>query len=106
MSNSDDSDFKPKPVKRFIAGAVCPRCAEMNKLTMHRNEHNQQVRECVRCGYSDAIGDDGKPQEIVGDELKTRVNQPRVGEDVLAHEDEIQVVNILGPNPGAKRKDH
>lgn len=88
------------PTKRFIAGAVCPRCAEMDKLVMYTDDQNQQVRECVRCGYQDVMTDSG-PQE-----LNTRVNQPRPGEKPLAHEDEIQVVNILEPNPGAKRKDH
>ncbi len=89
-----------KPLKRFIAGAVCPRCAEMDKLVMYNNEKNQQVRECVRCGYQDVMTDSG-PEEIT-----TRVNQPRPGEETLPHEDEVQVVNILDPNPGAKRKDH
>lgn len=92
-------------VKRFIAGAVCPRCAEMDKLVMYHNEQNEQVRECVRCGYRDKMTDNG-PVSMDVDEVKTRVNQPRPGESPLAHEDEIQVVNILDPNPGAKRRDH
>lgn len=87
-------------VRRFIAGAVCPRCAEMDKLVMYTNDDQQQVRECVRCGYKDVMTDNGP------EELTTRVNQPRPGEKPLAHEDEIQVVNILDPNPGAKRRDH
>ena len=89
-----------KSARRFIAGAVCPRCAEMDKLVMYTDAENQQVRECVRCGYKDVMTDNG-PQE-----LTTRVNQPRPGEQPLAHEDEVQVVNILDPNPGAKRRDH
>ena len=92
-----------KPVKRFIAGAVCPRCAEMDKLVMFKNEEEQQVRECVRCGYSDKITEDGT---IITDaeELSTRVNQPRVGEQALPHEDEVQVVYIV--DAGLKRRDH
>ncbi|MCR8923855.1 YheV family putative metal-binding protein [Dasania sp. GY-MA-18] len=81
-----------KTIKRFIAGAVCPRCAEMDKLVMFRNEQNQQVRECVRCGYSDVMNENGQAEEI-----STRVNQPRVGEKPLAHEDEVSVVNIMDP---------
>lgn len=89
-----------KPVKRFIAGAVCPRCAEMDKLVMYVNENDQSVRECVRCGYQDVMTDGGPV------EMPTRVNQPRPGEKPLAHEDEVQVVNVLDPNPGARRRDH
>lgn len=87
-------------VKRFIAGAVCPRCAEMDKLTMHVNEQGSQVRECVKCGYTDAMTDDGP------EELSTRVNQPRVGEAPLAHEDEINVVQVIDASPGTQRRDH
>lgn len=81
-----------KIIKRFVAGAVCPRCAEMDKLVMFRNEKDQQVRECVRCGYSDAMNENGQQEEIT-----TRVNQSRPGEQPLQHEDEIQIVNLMDP---------
>lgn len=83
-------------IKRFIAGAVCPRCAEMDKLVMYTDQQSQQVRECVRCGYKDVMTDDG-PVQFESPEVATRVNQPRPGEKPLAHEDEVQVVNILQP---------
>ena len=86
-------------VKRFIAGAVCPRCAEIDKLVMYHNESAQQVRECVRCGYQDVMTDQG-PEEI-----KTRVNQLRPGEQPLAHEDEIQRVTIIDASPRPKPRD-
>jgi uncharacterized metal-binding protein (TIGR02443 family) len=92
-----------KIIKRFIAGAVCPRCAEMDKLRMYNDEQGQQVRECVRCGYQDVMTDDG-PVTLSQEELGTRVNQPRPGEQPLAHEDEVQIVNIL--DPGLTRRDH
>ncbi|MDB6061917.1 MAG: DNA-binding protein [Verrucomicrobiaceae bacterium] len=87
--------------RRFIAGAVCPRCAQMDKIVMYDSEENQRVRECVNCGYRDALDENGKPIE-----LTTRVNQPRVGEKPLEHEDEITYVRVLESNPGAKRRDH
>lgn len=92
-----------KVIKRFIAGAVCPRCAELDKLTMYVNDQGEQVRECVRCGYSDAMSANGEIEE-----LGTRVNQPRPGEPALAHEDEVQVVRVIGPAPtdGQRRRDH
>ena len=78
----------------------------MDKLVMYRDQQDQQIRECVRCHYTDTIGEDGNIVKIQPEEIKTRVNQPRAGEDVLPHEDEVQIVNIMDPNPGAKRKDH
>ncbi len=88
------TEFRPR---RFIAGAVCPKCAEMDKLVMYRVSDTEQVRECVRCDFKESIFDDTAEPE----ELSTRVNQPRVGEKPLAHEDEISVVSII--DPGAKK---
>lgn len=85
--------------RRFIAGAVCPRCAQMDKIVMFDNEAGQRVRECVSCGYTDALDEEGRPTE-----LPTRVNQPRPGEAALPHEQEVQVVRLV--DPGAQRRDH
>lgn len=54
--------------KRFIAGAVCPRCKAMDKLQMYR-EGDKEFRECVSCGFKDEMR--FKPQ---AQELATRVN--------------------------------
>jgi uncharacterized metal-binding protein (TIGR02443 family) len=89
--------------KRFIAGAVCPRCAEMDKLVMYYDHLQQSVRECVRCGYQDRMTDSG-PQQITPEELKTRVNQPRPGEQALAHEDEVHIVRVMDAPTGDKRR--
>lgn len=96
-----------KVTKRFIAGAVCPRCAEMDKLLMYLDDEDRQVRECVRCNYQDVMTDKG-PQQITASEIATRVNQPRPGEESLGHEEEVHIVNILDPlkNKGAMRRDH
>jgi len=59
-------------IKRFIAGAICPRCAEMDKITMHTTDDGDQVRECVACGYTDALSEQEPP---ANPELETRVNQ-------------------------------
>ncbi len=60
--------------KRFIAGAVCPRCAEMDKIVMYSNDDGQ-FRECVACGYTDKQG------EVQATELDTRVNQRKNEDD-------------------------
>lgn len=62
--------------KRFIAGAVCPRCAEMDRLTLYTAEDGVQHRECVACGFTDTQGSVAADTE----ELKTRVNR-RTNED-------------------------
>ena len=69
--------------RRFVAGAVCPRCSEMDKLVVY-SEEGKDYRECVACGYKDEMR--FKPQQR---ELDTRVN--------LTEEEksDVQVVTIL-----------
>ncbi|WP_029654897.1 YheV family putative zinc ribbon protein [Marinobacter daepoensis] len=58
--------------KRFIAGAVCPRCAEMDKIMMFTNDHGKQIRECVACGFTDAMSEQAS---TAATEIETRVNK-------------------------------
>lgn len=37
--------------RRFIAGAVCPRCAKVDKIVV---DLDSDARECVACGFSEA----------------------------------------------------
>ena len=55
--------------KRFIAGAVCPKCSAMDRLVMFEQD-GATVRECVECGFSDTQKDIESQTE-----LDTRVNQ-------------------------------
>lgn len=59
--------FKPK--KRFIAGAVCPKCSEMDKIVVY-NKDGKDYRECVSCGFSDEMHFTSNARE-----LETRVNK-------------------------------
>ena len=43
-----NSKQKPKQ-KRFIAGANCPSCDELDSLALY--SHDQSI-ECVSCGYT------------------------------------------------------
>lgn len=70
--------------RRFVAGAVCPRCSEMDKLVVF-NEEGKDYRECVACGYKEEMR--FKP---VARELETRVNQTEEEK-----RDAVQVINIL-----------
>ncbi|WP_263600439.1 YheV family putative zinc ribbon protein [Microbulbifer agarilyticus] len=64
------NDETNKPIKRrFIAGAVCPRCSEMDKIVNYKLG-DKNYRECVACGFKDEI----RLQASVR-ELDTRVNQ-------------------------------
>ena len=55
--------------KRFIAGAVCPKCSEMDKIVVY-NKEGKDYRECVSCGFNDEM----RFQQQVR-ELETRVNK-------------------------------
>ncbi|WNO09177.1 YheV family putative zinc ribbon protein [Teredinibacter sp. KSP-S5-2] len=69
--------------KRFIAGAVCPSCGEMDKLVLYM-ESDKNVRECVACGFKDVMHIQQQPRE-----LETRVNKTE--EEKQA---EVQVLNF------------
>ena len=45
--------------KRFIAGAVCPACSEMDRIKMW-DVDGVPHRECVACGYADTLNAQGQ----------------------------------------------
>jgi len=74
--------------KRFIAGAVCPRCGEMDKLVSYSNEQDT-IKECVACGFEEK-----QAVQVELDELGTRVNH--LPEDDMSNQDgSVQVVQIM-----------
>ena len=81
-------------IKRFVAGAVCPRCGEMDTIRVYRNEI-REYRECVKCDYIDGQNLDGSPEEVA--EIVTRVNQQK--EDTPDTQPLVFV-----PNPSLKKK--
>lgn len=70
--------------RRFIAGAVCPRCSELDKLVVY-NEDARDYRECVSCGYKEEMH-----FPPVTHELETRVNV-----SAEAKQEQVQVIKIL-----------
>lgn len=54
--------------RRFIAGAVCPRCGQMDKLVV---DAETRMRECVACDFREAQPEDSSPAR----ELPTRVSR-------------------------------
>lgn len=79
------SGFSAK--RRFIAGAVCPRCGAMDTLVVDRDSDR---RECVACEFSEA-----RPREEPREEPHTRVNRPARREDAPA-----EAVRLV--NPGSR----
>jgi uncharacterized metal-binding protein (TIGR02443 family) len=75
-----------QPIKRFIAGAVCPKCAAMDTVRAYETE-GQLYRECVVCDFSDAMDAQQGPEQ----ELPTRVNQS----DKLVFDEGEQVVKLI-----------
>ncbi len=56
----DESSGREPRRRRFIAGAVCPRCGAMDKIVVNLDSDQ---RECVACGFSDARPPDTTPRE-------------------------------------------
>lgn len=75
---------------RFIAGAVCPKCAAMDTLKAgYEDDGDTMVRECVDCGFIDRVSQSvNTPKEV-----STRVNPPASKPDV-----EPTPVTIIDPN--------
>lgn len=77
--------------RRFIAGAVCPRCAELDKITV---EVGGDMRRCVSCGFSDERPEDNNAGVDGGRELPTRVTRG----SARRVETPAQVVRMVDPS--------
>jgi uncharacterized metal-binding protein (TIGR02443 family) len=85
------------PRRRFIAGAVCPRCALMDKIVV---DLDTDQRECVACGFVDSRPGNKavEPQvDPLGRELPTRVSRP------AARRMETPAEPVTLVDPGEKR---
>ena len=63
--------------RRFIAGAVCPRCALMDKIVV---DMDTDQRVCVSCGFSEArpaapVGSPVAPETPKPTDIPTRVSR-------------------------------
>jgi hypothetical protein len=75
--------------KRFIAGAVCPKCAEMDRLVSYTNDEGT-FKECVACGFIEK-----QLVQVESSELNTRVNH--ASEFEAEDEADVQVVQLILP---------
>ena len=69
--------------RRFMAGAVCPRCSSMDTIVVF-NLDGKDFRECVSCDFKEEMR-----LNIATSELETRVNHND------EQQDDVQVINIL-----------
>lgn len=76
-------------IKRFVAGAVCPRCGEMDRLVTYTNDAGT-YKECVNCDYEEK-----QLVQVEPGEMETRVNQ--LSETESLDENPVQVVKIMEP---------
>jgi uncharacterized metal-binding protein (TIGR02443 family) len=72
--------------RRFMAGAVCPRCSTMDTIVVF-NLDGKDFRECVSCDFKEEMR-----LNIATSELQTRVNQQD------EHPHEVQVIHIVSPD--------
>ena len=72
--------------RRFIAGAICPRCSRLDTIFVYQNE-GITIRACSDCEFEEAA-DVVLPQK----ELPTRVNQT-VDKTLV----EVQPIKIIDP---------
>jgi uncharacterized metal-binding protein (TIGR02443 family) len=74
-----------KARRRFIAGAVCPRCAAMDRTVI---DLESDRRECLACGFSEA-----RPEGPAAQELQTRVSRAAARRT----ETPAEIINLVDP---------
>ena len=82
-------------MRRFIAGAVCPACREMDRVVVETLPEGRR-RLCVHCGHSETMDD---AQVLSGVQPGTRFSRPRVRDAAAS------VVRIVDPRAGADPRD-
>ncbi|MHB0777548.1 YheV family putative zinc ribbon protein [Halomonas sp. WWR20] len=79
--------------KRFIAGAICPRCAAMDRIRSWE-QNGIRYRECVSCDFFEQLPIE---EDATLQELQTRVSHQRGTQE----NSDFQPVKILDPKgPG------
>lgn len=74
--------------KRFVAGVVCPKCAQLDAIRAWESEDGAFLeRECVECGFTDRISTGVNTPK----ELQTRVSV----EPKRTDSDPVQIVKII-----------
>ncbi|MEQ8858231.1 MAG: YheV family putative metal-binding protein [Pseudomonadales bacterium] len=77
--------------RKFIAGAVCPECRQMDRIVLEDGD-GQRRRRCVNCGHTDTMASGSAIEPT------TRVTGRPLGEVPAAS------VRIVDPRRGDTRK--
>jgi uncharacterized metal-binding protein (TIGR02443 family) len=96
MSDTTSAFIPPKKPRRFIAGAVCPKCSEMDRTVMYKNDADEEVRECISCGFSQTTS-----EQALEDNTKELVTRVTPDGKPLLDEGE-QPLKIMGLDLGKK----
>ena len=72
--------------RRFIAGAICPKCSAVDKLYTYELDQ-KKYRACTRCDFNEQMRFASNKQE-----LQTRVNRV-----VVAKEEPAKVLRLFDP---------
>lgn len=75
--------------KRFIAGAVCPSCKQMDTLQIFTSDAGELIKECIECDFT------GKMISEPG--LKGELPEARISREELVLEDNVDIVRIINP---------
>lgn len=75
--------------KRFIAGAVCPSCGEMDTIQMYSDASGTQIKQCVECEYSERLHSEPK--------LEGELPDARISREEKVLEDNVEIVRIVLP---------
>jgi uncharacterized metal-binding protein (TIGR02443 family) len=96
MSDTTSTFIPPKKPRRFIAGAVCPKCSEMDRTVMYKNDDDEEVRECISCGFSQTTS-----EQVIEDQAAELVTRVTPDGKPLLDEGE-QPLKIMGLDLGKK----
>ncbi|MCD6055333.1 MAG: hypothetical protein K0R12_295 [Gammaproteobacteria bacterium] len=50
LHNMSNQNTRPL-TKRFIAGAICPKCHAIDTIALYRKESGEEYIQCVKCDY-------------------------------------------------------
>lgn len=73
--------------KRFIAGAICPSCGEMDSIHVSVNASGVQVKECVECRFSETLNSEPK--------LEGDLPEARISREEKVQEESTDILRII-----------
>ncbi len=82
------TDVRKPKLQRFIAGAVCPKCSEVDRIVV-KEEEGRSYRFCVSCGFTD---DKPETPSAPSAALKGRLEKP------IVTQEEPKKLNIIDLN--------